>query len=168
MKNLRFNQLLLLGIFLLSSVISYGQGGDALRKLNAAKIGLITERLGLSPNQAEKFWPIYQEYASKKKAIQADFTQIKKSYNRSTATEEDTRKVLNQGQEIKQKKLNLEKEYSSKMLNVIDSKQLLSLNQAEGEFREMLLRRLEQRQNQQRGKEQIRERNQQRLNKQRN
>jgi hypothetical protein len=168
MKNLRFNQLLLLGIFLLSSVISYGQSGDALKKLNAAKIGLITERLGLSPNQAEKFWPLYQEYASKKKAIQSDFTQIKKNYNRSTATEDDTRRVLKQGQEIKQKKLNLEKEYSSKMLNVIDSKQLMSLNQAEGEFREMLLKRLEQRQNQQRGKEQIRERNQQRLNQKRN
>ncbi len=168
MKNLRFNHLLLLSVFLLGSVMTFGQSGDALDKLNAAKIGLITQRLGLSPDQAEKFWPLYQEYAQKKKAIQYDITEIRKNYNRSTTSEEETRKVLNQGQEIKQKKLNLEKEYSTKMLGVIDSKQLMSLNQAEGEFREMLLKRLEQRQGQQRNNEQIRERHQQKINQKRN
>ena len=111
MKNLRFNHLLLLSVFLLGSVMTFGQSGDALDKLNAAKIGLITQRLGLSPDQAEKFWPLYQEYAQKKKAIQYDITEIRKNYNRSNTSEEETRKVLNQGQEIKQKKLNLEKEY---------------------------------------------------------
>ncbi len=168
MENLRFKRMLFSTLLLLGSVIGYGQSGDALKKLEAAKIGLITERLGLTPEQAQRFWPIYQEYAQKQKAIQSDFIEIRKNYDRTSASEEETREMLKKGQAIKQNKLNLEKEYSDKMLSVIDTKQLMSLREAEGDFRRMLLRKLEQRQNQQQDREQIRQRNQQRLNQKRN
>ena len=120
-----------------------------------------------TPDQAEKFWPLYQEYQQKRKTIQSDFKQIRQSYDRNTATEEETRRVLKKGQEIKQQKLNLEQEYSNKMLEVIDSKQLMSLKQAEGDFRQMLLKRLDQRRDQQRNREDYRQRNQQRMDQQR-
>ncbi|MEQ6120220.1 hypothetical protein [Reichenbachiella sp. MALMAid0571] len=168
MKNLRFNRILFSALLMLGSIVGYGQSGDALKKLEAAKIGLITERLGLTPEQAQKFWPIYQEYAQKQKTIQSDFMEIRKNYDRTSASDEETREMLKKGQAIKQTKLNLEKEYSDKMLNVIDTKQLMSLREAEGDFRKMLLRKLEQRQSQQQNREQIRQQNQQRLNQKRN
>ncbi|MEQ9286634.1 MAG: hypothetical protein RIG77_06975 [Cyclobacteriaceae bacterium] len=168
MKNLRFNRILLTAMLMLGSATVFGQSGDALRKLEAAKIGLITERLGLTPDQARKFWPIYQEYTQKNQNIQADFQEMRKNYDRASASEGETRQMLEQGQQIKQQKLNLEKEYSEKMLNVIDTKQLMSLKEAEVDFRKMLLRKLEQRQRQQQDREQIRERHQQRMNQKRN
>eukprot|EP00746_Dinoflagellata_sp_MGD_P006960 gnl/MRDRNA2_/MRDRNA2_113743_c0_seq1.p1 gnl/MRDRNA2_/MRDRNA2_113743_c0~~gnl/MRDRNA2_/MRDRNA2_113743_c0_seq1.p1 ORF type:complete len:169 (+),score=20.06 gnl/MRDRNA2_/MRDRNA2_113743_c0_seq1:154-660(+) len=168
MKNLRFNRIVLTALLVLCSMVVFGQSGDARKKLNAAKIGLITERLGLTPDQAEKFWPLYQEFGQKRKAIQSDFAEIRKNYDRNTATEEETRQLIQQGQEIKQQKLNLEKEYSNKMLNVIDTRQLMSLKQAEGDFKQMLLKKLEQRQGQQRNRDEIRQRNQQRMDKKRN
>ena len=167
MKSFTLYRIVLVGLLMASTTLSYAQSGDAMRKLNAARIGLITERLGLTPDQAEKFWPLYQEYQQKRKTIQSDFKQMRKSYDRNTATEEETRRVLKKGQEIKQQKLNLEQEYSNKMLEVIDSKQLMSLKQAEGDFRQMLLKRLDQRRDQQRNREDYRQRNQQRMDQQR-
>ena len=168
MKNLGIYRTVLLVGFFLSTSMVFAQSGEGRQKLEAAKIGLITERLGLTPDQAEKFWPIYKEYSAKRREIQADFMEIRKNYDKSTATEESTRKMLKRGREIKQQKLNLEQEYSERMLGVIDSRQLVSLQEAEGDFRNMLLRKLEQRQNRQQNREQIRDKNQQRLNQRRN
>ncbi len=157
---------LLSAFLLIASAHSHAQSNDAMKKLEAAKIGLITERLGLTPDQAERFWPLYQEYSQKHRSIQQDFVEMRKNYNKATASEDETRNMLQKGQEIKQRKLNLEKEYSNKMLEVIDSKQLMSLREAETDFRKMLLRKLEQRQ--QGNRDQLRQRNQQRMNQKRN
>ncbi|MFY0652056.1 MAG: hypothetical protein JXQ96_08495 [Cyclobacteriaceae bacterium] len=168
MKNLRLFQILVLALLLMGAVDTHAQSGDAMRKLNAAKIGLITERLGLSPQQAEKFWPVYQEYAQKKREIKASLIEVKNGYNRETATEEDTRRAIKRGREIKQRKLDLEQEYSDRMLEIIDGRQLMSLQRAEDDFKAMLLRRLEQRNNQQQNREQRMERNQQRMKQRQN
>jgi len=42
---------------------------ETLEKIEAARIALISERLELTPEQAEKFWPIYREFGNKRKEI---------------------------------------------------------------------------------------------------
>ena len=39
------------------------------RQIEAARIGMITERLGLSPDQAQRFWPMYNEFSQKRQQI---------------------------------------------------------------------------------------------------
>ena len=46
---------------------------DAKAKLEAARIALITERLGLTPEQAQEFWPVYNEYGEQRRQIQNQF-----------------------------------------------------------------------------------------------
>ena len=142
---------------------SYGQSNSAKQKLQAAKIGLITQRLVLTPDQAQKFWPVYQQFTEQKRSNQTEFRALKKSYKAETATEAETKQLIQKGQELKQNQLNLEKEYSDKLLGVINSKQLLSLRQAEDEFRKTILKRLDQRRQQQQTNQQQQLRNQERL-----
>ena len=40
-------------IIIFSTHLGFGQDDEAMKKLESAKIGLITERLGLTPEQAE-------------------------------------------------------------------------------------------------------------------
>src|SRR6476660_7690060 len=49
----------------------------AKEKINAARIAYITERLGLTPEEAEKFWPVYREYSQKRKEIRQQFKTAK-------------------------------------------------------------------------------------------
>ena len=134
-----------------SLVFSQRPGANRSREqIEAAKIGLITERLGLSIEQAEKFWPLYKEFNDKRRQLMEDFRKQRKNFDAVNATEEQRQEMLKLGFERKQQGLDLEKEYSEKMLSVISTQQLIQLRKAEGDFREMLFQRLENRQRMQR------------------
>lgn len=139
------------------------QNTEALKKLESAKIGLITERLGLSPEQAEKFWPIYREFSERRRGLRAEYKGAKDNIDLNNASEQETRNLEELRLNLKEQEFRLEKEYSGKMLDVISSKQLISLRKAEDDFREMIIRRIRERnQTNRMDKEQMR----QRINKQ--
>ncbi|MDN5212115.1 hypothetical protein QQ020_08635 [Fulvivirgaceae bacterium BMA12] len=131
-------------LILANSYFACGQKGKAREKIEAARIALITNELNLSPEQAQKFWPIYNEFKSKRGEIARNFNLEKKNFDAATATEEERKKMVNRGLELKQRQLNLEKEYSQKLLDVISSRQIIQLRQAEDKFRRLLIERLQQ------------------------
>ncbi len=114
-------------------------------QIEAARIGLITERLGLTPKQAEKFWPLYKEFGDKRRQLMEEFRKQRESFDAVNATEEQRKEMLKLDFERKQQGLDLEKEYSEKFLSVISTQQLINLRKAEGDFREMLFQRIQKR-----------------------
>lgn len=162
-------KLLFATVLLLIVNIVHAQNEDARQKIESAKIALISERLGLTPDDAQKFWPIYNEYSQKRRENHKEFAQARRKFNPETATEKETQQMLKLGREVKERQLKLEGEYSDRMLKVIDSKQLMSLQNAEREFKRMLLDRLDQRrQQQQNANEQLRRQNNERMRNKRN
>lgn len=141
--------------------LSYGQDPKALEKIESAKIALITERLSLTPEQAEKFWPVYREYSERQLAMRREFQDARKSYDPKTASDEESQRLLDLGMRIKERQLQMEKDYSERLLLVINQRQLLSLRKAEEDFRAMLLVRLQQQRDRQ---QQLREGQQQNPN----
>jgi len=130
-------------ITLLGTVV-IAQSPKAKEKIESARIGLITERLGLTPDQAERFWPLYREYRMKNQDAAKNFQQFRSRIDANTASEEESRRVVELELDLKQRRLDLEKEYSRKMLDVISTQQVASLRKAERDFRGILLRRLQQ------------------------
>jgi hypothetical protein len=122
---------------------------DAKSKLEAARIALITERLGLSPKEAQNFWPIYNEYAEQRRMVQQEFRNARKGLDMDKLTEEQSRRLMKVRMASKQKQLNLESKYSDRLMNVINTRQLMALKKAEDDFRAMIIRRIEQRKQQQ-------------------
>ncbi|MEO9484931.1 MAG: hypothetical protein ABJG47_15835 [Ekhidna sp.] len=155
---------ILLLIVVCSSVGAFGQSPEALKKIEAAKIALITERLELTPQQAEKFWPIYREFGKERQLIRKDFNQARRTFDPNKATEEENKKMLEMANQVKERQLKLEREYSDRILKVITSRQLNNLRKAENDFKEMLLRRIRAQQMQR----QKQKRNNDRLNDRRN
>jgi len=124
-------------------------GQDAKSKLEAARIALITERLGLSPEQAQQFWPVYNEYAEQRRLIQQEYRQTRQGMDMKNLTEDQSRKLMQARMEGKQKQLNLETKYGDRLMNVINNRQLMALKKAEDDFRAMIIKRIEQRKQQQ-------------------
>jgi hypothetical protein len=122
---------------------------DAKSKLEAARIALITDRLDLTPEQAQQFWPIYNEYAEHRRTIQQEFREARKGIDMDNLTEEQGQTMVRARMQGKQKQLDLETRYSERLMNVINTRQLMSLKKAEDDFRGMIIRRLEQRRQQQ-------------------
>lgn len=154
-------------LFLAASLLGSAQGPSpqAMEKIEAARIALISERLALSPEQAEKFWPIYREFGNKRKEISREFNQARRQFDPNFASDEENKKMLEMATQVKERQLTLEKEYSQRILNVITTRQLNNLRKAENDFKEMLLKRIRA---EQMKRQQMRQRNSERLNERRN
>jgi hypothetical protein len=99
---------------------------------------------------------VYREYAQKRQEIRQ---QLKTAKEKGTSEKE----LLDLDLKVKQQQLDLEKDYSGRMQKVITPQKMMNLRQAEGDFRRLLLRQIQQRQMQQERRQQQRERTQQRL-----
>jgi Skp family chaperone for outer membrane proteins len=67
---------LLLTCFAFTILMGAAQNGN---RLQALKIAYITKRLDLSPEEAQKFWPIYNQYAEELKRTRQDAIRNSKS-----------------------------------------------------------------------------------------
>jgi len=140
------------------TTVLHAQNKEAMKKIESARIALITQRLSLTPEQAQQFWPLYNEYALQKRDLRKQFVEERSKMDPQNITEQESRRLMELNLDIKQKEVNLEREYAGRMMNVISSRQILSLKQAEQDFNRMLLQRIEQRRRQQMNMERIRQR----------
>ena len=156
--------------------VSLAQNQDAVdnldpkarEKIRAAQIAFITDRLGLTPKEAEKFWPVYNEFAQKRNQIRQEMQDARRSRPADQKDEEFQKQMIDLGLKLKQRELDLEKEYSNKILDVITPQKLMALRKAEADFRTMVIRQIQQRQMQQQRRQDFRDRNDQRLQRRNN
>jgi hypothetical protein len=100
----------------------------------AQKIALISTKLELTPDEAQKFWPVYNEYESKKKQLNENFrnNREKKKHEEMSTAEIDN--LMMAQIEFEQKKLDLKKEYVSKFKTVLPTEKVARLYMIENRF----------------------------------
>jgi hypothetical protein len=107
------------------------------QRIESQRIGFITERVHLTPDEATKFWPIYNEYREALKNMREDFERP----DLENISDEEATKVIEQGLQMEQKKLDLQKNLVTRLHNVISPRKILLLRAAEMEFNRELLRK---------------------------
>jgi hypothetical protein len=70
------------------------------------------------------------------------YNDARKMIDPKKASEEENKRLLELGLEVKENQLAIERNYSGKMLNVISSRQMMELRGAESDFRKMLVERV--------------------------
>lgn len=118
----------------------------AREKIIAARIAYITEKLNLTPAEAEKFWPIYNEFDQKRKEIRLEAKEVRQNPDPAKSKEDSDKLAIAQQHQVRQKELDLERDYSKKMLDVISAQKVRALPKTEKDFRDLLLRQIQQRQ----------------------
>jgi hypothetical protein len=132
-------------------------------RVQAARIAYITDQLALTPEEAEKFWPIYREFSERRKEIRQQLKDTRRNPDGNKTTEQNEREIVDQQFEVKQKELNLEKDYSGRLLKVISAQKLRTLPEAERRFRQMILDQIQRRQLQQERQRNLKDQSQKRL-----
>lgn len=117
---------------------------EEIKKIQDAKVAIITNRLNLTPEQSTGFWPMYNEYAQKRREIHRAQRKIINDKKAEGQNDEAVLSNLKEVQELRQKELDLEKEYQNKFLKVITASQVIELYKAERTFNDMLIQRLKQ------------------------
>jgi hypothetical protein len=142
---------------------SLPQDPKAREKINAARVAYITERLGFTPDEAEKFWPIYREFSQKRQELRREYNSLKRNPDQNKTLEQNEKALLDLGFKIKQQELDLEKTYSDRLIKVVSAQKIMALRKAEKDFVDLVIKQIQQRQLQQDRRQQFRERSQQRL-----
>lgn len=139
---------LILLFTILSTAMAWAQrpSGEEMQRIQDAKIAIITNRLNLTPEQSTGFWPVYNEYSQKRREIHRAQRKIINDKKAEGKTDEQVLNNLKEVQDLKQKELDLEKEYQTRFLKVISASQVVELYKAERTFNDMLIQRLKQRQ----------------------
>ena len=108
-------------------------------RVAAFRAEVFTRVLNLTPEEAQGFWPIYNEYADKREQAQEDFRGAKPLDQMSDSEAED---VIKRHFELKQRELDLEKDAYQKLRKVLPARKIAKLPMAEREFRESLIKKL--------------------------
>ena len=122
------------------SISSFSQNGS---NIEIAKKKFIEEHLSLTTEQSSAFWPIFSEFTKKRKEHKKLIFNLLEESNAMVATEEQLKTVMTRYYELKEKEIELEKEYYIKMAKVINSRQIITLIKTEKKFSKMLVQKLE-------------------------
>jgi hypothetical protein len=137
----------IVAIFFISG-LSFGQEvknpGEKVRSL---KIAYITQELELTAKEAEKFWPVYNEYDRKIRGLERNErmkvrTIIKESNGYKNLTDNQADEILNRIYKIERQIFDTKKEMDQKLSKVISKKKILRLKHIEREFVRNLMNRL--------------------------
>jgi hypothetical protein len=129
-------------------------------RIKNLQIAYISDKLGLTPEQAQKFWPVYNEFSTKRNELRKELINARREVKTTPDPQKDE-ELVKLGLSIRQRELNLENEYSGKLLQVITAQQILNLRKSERDFQQMIINQLQQRRAIQQRKENFRDKNQQ-------
>jgi hypothetical protein len=131
--------LIQVAIVLLISTMSYGQNQD---KIESFKVAFITQRLNLSSEEAQKFWPIFNE-------LQANLKSIKQSSRNqkpiADMSDDEASRFIKESLDAEQKELTAKQTAYNKFKGVIPARKIALLRQVEREFKEEMLKKLQER-----------------------
>lgn len=115
-------------------------------KIKASKIAFITEQVSLSPEEAEKFWPVYNEMEQKREeSTRKIMERYRKNEERPEITDEKALEMMDARFKQEQDLLELKTTYHQKFLNILSPVKVLKLYEAEDRFRRQLMERVDHR-----------------------
>lgn len=143
MKTLRIYTILFALLSLAFTSQAQGKRGHGERgeKIDAARTAFLTDKMNLTPEQAQKFWPLYNEYDAKRKELRKKGRPFK-GQNLENLSDAQLKEQMNLMFDTRQKELNLDKEYADKFQKVISIRQLAAMYKGEREFMKALLQKL--------------------------
>ena len=111
--------------------------GNKADRVEALRIAFISEKLNLTPAEAQNFWPVYNQYRN-------DMETLRKNFKPGP----DMQPTAEQQLDMEQKKLDLKKKYKNQFEGALGKTKLNQLYNLEHEFHEKLKEMRDQRQQQ--------------------
>jgi len=128
-------------VFILGTCNSNAQNLNNLEKLNAYKIAFFTRKINLSSSEAEKFWPVYNEYQNKRNLIQQEKNKLLRTYNQNEASMTDGQ-LIELGNKIIAaivEESALDVELHKKLVAILPPGKVIRVYQAETQYKTQLL-----------------------------
>ena len=132
----------LLILLLLVSAVSWAQKGREDR-IRAYKTAFITDKLDLSSEEAERFWPVYNKYQDQLEAVRKEerqeITSVVKDFD--DISDDQANYMIDKGMEYAKRRVQLQNQMVDELRVVISPKKVLKLRRVEESFKREMLQR---------------------------
>lgn len=112
-----------------------------LNQLENAKIAYLTERVALTQDQAQRFWPVYNEFTAKRREVNRRM-RLLRTDNPDALSDQQIKENLSQALVLRQQEVSLEREYFERFQKVLSIRQVGKLFVAERQFTKEVLKRV--------------------------
>lgn len=108
-------------------------------RIEAMKAAFITERLRLTPEEAQQFWPLYNQFEEAESELRQAYRPDRPIEEMSDAEAVD---FLNRSLELEEKLIDLRRRYIGRFQEILPARKIALLRKVEEEFKRELLRRM--------------------------
>jgi hypothetical protein len=126
-----------------SSVLAQ-KPGDPRKRIQEEKVAFFNKRLDLSKTEAQKFWPIYNDYQSRKNRIANEKRTLMRYYSDNSAnmSDKEITETLNKYIAFEKRETELLVSYNEKFREILPDKKVLKIYVTEVQFKDYLLKQL--------------------------
>ncbi|MFW5962930.1 MAG: hypothetical protein ACOCRW_00915 [Bacteroidota bacterium] len=113
-------------------------------QIQTEKIAFFTEKIGLTMQEAEKFWPVYNEYWDKKNKIDEEREKSMNAYlnNPEIFSRKEIEELVDNYVDYRMQKAELLKEYHKKFKEVLPVEKVVRVYVADYDFKAYLLNKI--------------------------
>ncbi len=136
---------IILGSAAITTFAQHHRGSESnMEKFKSMKISYLTEKLELTPAEAEKFWPVYNGHEEARNEL----SQKRRMRSRELASQEtsisekEAEAIIDQHMQLKQEALQLDVKFHNQLKNMLGPKKVMQLYIAETQFREEMLKKI--------------------------
>ena len=129
------------------------QPGDKREDIESMKIAFLTRRLNLTPEEAKKFWPVYNQFSEELKSVRETRNKAGRDVkdNFQQMTDKEIEKVVDSEISYRQQELDILKKYNAQFKQTLPVRKVALLYRAEDDFKKELLERIKERREQKMG-----------------
>lgn len=145
--------LIILAIMMTIPVMRLNGQNPNLEKFSAYKIGFFTKKMNLTSQEAEKFWPVYNDYQKQKNLIQRDKIMLIRDFNQNESVLTDNQLTEMGDRLIKylSDESALAVAFHKKIRELLPPAKVIKYYQAENQYKIQLLKELQENRQQRRG-----------------
>jgi Spy/CpxP family protein refolding chaperone len=121
-------------ILAFTAQFSMAQRGPAREKMKALQVAVFTEELDLTAKEAEKFWPLFNEYDKKMKEL-GKAARKKHKEGTEGKSDKEIEKMIEERFKLQENRLKLEREYYKKFKKVLPIKKVAKMPVAQRKFK---------------------------------
>ncbi|MGX5818549.1 hypothetical protein ACWKWU_10155 [Chitinophaga lutea] len=139
--------IILQAVLLLTGSARAQEAGDAAKqdKIKALEIAYISRELDLTPEEAQKFWPVYNRYSKEVGDVVRDRKARNMEMKGKPRTDELAAQAMDKELNYERRMLDIKTRYKQEFMKVLPARKVGNLYKAEREFRGMMIRQLKER-----------------------
>ena len=145
MKNTLFALLLFLPAFVFGQIEQPPVLSPEKRKeLEGMKVAYLTNKMDLSPEEAQVFWPVYNQYRDEMDAHRLEGREKYKKFKETQAdlTDEELMKQMEYKFDHEREAIAIEERYFNQFTEILSPQKVLTMLEAEQGFKRELLKRV--------------------------